>query len=93
MRTLARMEMEEGVPRRGTLSAIRTALEVAGVEFIAENGGGAGVRLRKPPSATDTAAPPAFAETISVALDALPTKAMRDVEAQDDAPGAGPKDD
>ena len=30
-----------------TLAAIRTALEVAGVEFIAENGGGAGVRLRK----------------------------------------------
>lgn len=28
-------------------SAIRTALEVAGVEFIPENGGGAGVRLRK----------------------------------------------
>jgi len=27
--------------------AIRAALEVAGVEFIAENGGGAGVRLRK----------------------------------------------
>lgn len=31
-----------------TLSAIRTALEAAGVEFIAENGGGAGVRLRNP---------------------------------------------
>ena len=29
-------------------AAIRTALEAAGVEFIAENGGGAGVRLRKP---------------------------------------------
>ncbi|MBC7284994.1 helix-turn-helix transcriptional regulator [Hoeflea sp.] len=28
------------------LSAIRAALESAGVEFIAENGGGAGVRLR-----------------------------------------------
>uniref|UniRef100_UPI0038D24A19 hypothetical protein n=1 Tax=Roseomonas mucosa TaxID=207340 RepID=UPI0038D24A19 len=26
---------------------IRTALEAAGVEFIAENDGGAGVRLRK----------------------------------------------
>ncbi|WGD32029.1 helix-turn-helix transcriptional regulator [Ancylobacter sp. WKF20] len=30
-----------------TLAAIQRALEVAGVEFIAENGGGAGVRLRK----------------------------------------------
>jgi hypothetical protein len=29
------------------LAAIRAALEAAGVEFIAENGGGAGVRLRK----------------------------------------------
>lgn len=28
------------------VAAIRTALEQAGVEFIAENGGGAGVRLR-----------------------------------------------
>lgn len=28
-------------------AAIRTALETAGVEFIAENGGGPGVRLRK----------------------------------------------
>jgi hypothetical protein len=30
-----------------TVDAIRRALESAGVEFIAENGGGAGVRLRK----------------------------------------------
>ena len=29
--------------------AVRRALEEAGVEFIDENGGGAGVRLRKPP--------------------------------------------
>ena len=28
--------------------AVRRALESAGVEFIDENGGGAGVRLRKP---------------------------------------------
>ncbi len=31
--------------------AIRHALEAAGVEFIDENGGGPGVRLRKPASA------------------------------------------
>ncbi|MGY2995834.1 hypothetical protein ACVWWD_004641 [Mesorhizobium sp. URHB0026] len=30
-----------------TVEAIRAALESAGVEFIPENGGGAGVRLRK----------------------------------------------
>ena len=34
-------------PREVTLGALRAALEAAGVEFIAENGGGAGVRLRK----------------------------------------------
>jgi transcriptional regulator with XRE-family HTH domain len=46
-RTLARFELGEGSPHRRTVEAIRTALESAGVEFIAENGGGAGVRLRK----------------------------------------------
>jgi hypothetical protein len=32
--------------RLDTLSKIKTALEKAGIIFIAENGGGAGVRLR-----------------------------------------------
>jgi ribosome-binding protein aMBF1 (putative translation factor) len=32
-------------------SAVRRALEAAGVEFIDENGGGPGVRLRKPSKA------------------------------------------
>jgi hypothetical protein len=32
---------------RTTLAALKTALEAAGVEFIEENGGGPGVRLRK----------------------------------------------
>lgn len=47
-RTLARLEAGENAPRDATASAIRAALEAAGVDFIAENGGGAGVRLRKP---------------------------------------------
>ena len=34
-------------PRASNLAAIQHALEAAGVEFIPENGGGAGVRLRK----------------------------------------------
>ena len=34
-------------PRASNLAAIQRALETAGVEFIPENGGGAGVRLRK----------------------------------------------
>ena len=37
-------------PRRATLEVIKRALESAGVEFIDENGGGAGVRLREPRS-------------------------------------------
>jgi DNA-binding XRE family transcriptional regulator len=40
--------LEAGLPvNHSTRLAIRTALETAGVEFIAENGGGVGVRLRK----------------------------------------------
>ena len=34
-------------PRRATLDVIRRAFETAGVEFIDENGGGPGVRLKK----------------------------------------------
>lgn len=45
--TLADFEAGKRSPHPRTLSAIRVALEAAGVEFIAENGGGAGVRLRK----------------------------------------------
>jgi hypothetical protein len=44
---VADFELGNTIPRRTTLAAIRAALEAAGVEFIAENGGGAGVRLRK----------------------------------------------
>jgi transcriptional regulator with XRE-family HTH domain len=46
-RTLIRFEGSEGSPRTATIAAIRAALEAAGVQFIDENGGGAGVRLRK----------------------------------------------
>jgi hypothetical protein len=46
-RTLLRFELGQGEPQRRTVAAIRFALETAGVEFIAENGGGPGVRLRK----------------------------------------------
>lgn len=35
-----------------TVQAIRAALEAAGVQFIPENGGGAGVRLAKPSTMT-----------------------------------------
>jgi hypothetical protein len=47
VRTLARLEADENLPRASTLSAIRAALEGAGVVFIGENGGGVGVRLKR----------------------------------------------
>jgi transcriptional regulator with XRE-family HTH domain len=46
-RTIARLEDGETSARASTAEAIRKALELAGVEFIAENGGGPGVRLAK----------------------------------------------
>jgi predicted transcriptional regulator len=47
--TIARLEALTGElgGREGTARRIRAALETAGVEFIDENGGGPGVRLRK----------------------------------------------
>ena len=44
--TVARLERSEDM-RAQTIEAIRRALEDAGVEFIQENGGGPGVRLRR----------------------------------------------
>ncbi|WP_202804160.1 helix-turn-helix transcriptional regulator [Methylocystis sp. ATCC 49242] len=44
--TISRLEAGEDLKPR-TVAAIRAALEAAGVEFIAENGGGPGVRLKK----------------------------------------------
>lgn len=47
--TLARFERGEAL-KDSTLATICAALEAAGIEFIAENGGGAGVRLRRDPA-------------------------------------------
>jgi transcriptional regulator with XRE-family HTH domain len=47
--TVHQLEAGTSEPRRATLQAIRRAFELAGVEFIDENGGGPGVRLRKRP--------------------------------------------
>ena len=44
--TVARIERGETLYPRN-VQAIRAALKSAGVEFIEENGGGPGVRLRK----------------------------------------------
>lgn len=45
-RTLIRMEGGSTKTRSKAAASVRAALEAAGVEFIAENGGGVGVRLR-----------------------------------------------
>jgi len=45
--TIHQFEKEGSQPRRATLDVVRRAFELAGVEFIDENGGGPGVRLRK----------------------------------------------
>jgi len=48
--TIKRAELSENQTSMTAANdlAVRRALEAAGVEFIDENGGGAGVRLRKP---------------------------------------------
>ena len=45
--TVHQLEAGTSQPRRATMDVIKRAFEAAGVEFIDENGGGAGVRLRK----------------------------------------------
>jgi transcriptional regulator with XRE-family HTH domain len=46
-KTIADFERGARAPYPRTLEDVRSALEKGGVEFIDENGGGAGVRLRK----------------------------------------------
>jgi transcriptional regulator with XRE-family HTH domain len=45
--TVRLFEGDVGESRQATLAMLRQAFESAGVEFIDENGGGPGVRLRK----------------------------------------------
>lgn len=48
--TIRRFESQDAyAPTAANLSAIRTALEAAGVIFIDQNGEGPGVRLKKQP--------------------------------------------
>ena len=46
--TIRDFEKGRRVPTHNNLVAMRAALEAAGVVFIPQNGGGAGVRLRDP---------------------------------------------
>jgi transcriptional regulator with XRE-family HTH domain len=45
--TIAHFETEQRQPVPDNLAALRRALEAAGIEFLDENGGGEGVRLKK----------------------------------------------
>jgi transcriptional regulator with XRE-family HTH domain len=45
--TISRIETGQSSGQGDTLAKIRRALEKAGIEFIDEDGGGPGVRLRK----------------------------------------------
>jgi transcriptional regulator with XRE-family HTH domain len=51
--TIKRMEQDEGFPvaRGANIEAVYKTLTEAGIAFIAENGGGVGIRLRKPVAA------------------------------------------
>lgn len=49
--TVRNFEAGRSVPVLNNLDAIKRALEAMGVQFIPENGGGAGVRLAKPTGA------------------------------------------
>ena len=57
--TVVRAEATDGTPTLTTanLDALRRVLEAAGIQFIPENGGGPGVRLRKGGHATSVAGP------------------------------------
>jgi len=46
--TVRQLEAGTHQPRRATLEVVQRCFETGGVEFIDENGGGPGVRLREP---------------------------------------------
>jgi hypothetical protein len=45
--TIRRIEIDDATVKEATIEKVRAAFEKAGMEFIAENGGGPSVRLRK----------------------------------------------
>lgn len=45
--TVRNFENEKSTPQRATLDVMGRCFEAAGLEFIPENGGGAGIRFRE----------------------------------------------
>jgi transcriptional regulator with XRE-family HTH domain len=64
--TIKRMEQDEGFPvaRGANIEAVYKTLTEAGIVFIAENGGGVGVRLRKPATPGAASKPVPAARTV-----------------------------
>jgi transcriptional regulator with XRE-family HTH domain len=52
--TLADFEAGKRMPYGRTLADVRKAFEAAGIQFISENGGGAGLRFRERNGADET---------------------------------------
>jgi hypothetical protein len=73
-------------PVHQNASAIRAALEAAGVEFIAENGGGPGVRLASP----DTGANPSGRGTSPAAPEPRSVGPEDEARGGHEAPAPGP---
>ncbi len=72
--TVRQIEAGAVEPRRATLVVVRQALEKAGVEFIDENGGGPGVRLRQNPQSHRSRpgkTPPDAAKTATLWIDGV----------------------
>lgn len=46
-KTIADFERDATTPQSRTVAALRDTLERAGIVFIAENGGGAGLRMKE----------------------------------------------
>ncbi len=56
LNTLRNFEAGKSAPMTNNLVAIEVALESAGVRFIPENGGGAGLRMKAPQSSAKDSA-------------------------------------
>src|SRR6516164_7615240 len=87
LETIKRIERTPGAVSAyaSTVDAIRRALEAAGVEFIPENGGGPGARLRK-------AGPASTAALDSASRTRLGTKSARAQKKRGGNPsGLGPR--
>ena len=84
--TIRNFESGKSAPQNATLQVLRSAMETAGVIFVAENGEGPGVRLRKSPApqaATEADMQASASDVRSKAADAA-DEAMSGMDATDE---------